>query len=205
MLVLFAHPAFQKSQAHRRLLEAIAELDHITVNGLYEEYPDFNIDVAREQQLLLAHDLIVFQHPLYWYSSPAILKEWLDLVLEFGFAYGENGTALCGKKLLTAISSGGGNEAYRPEGYNRFSIRQFLVPFEQTAVLCGMRYLPPFVAHGMHQDPDEEIMSEYAALYKSLIVALRDRTIDLDQAERHAYLNEAGDLIPKAGEEGTHA
>ena len=61
---------------------------------LYAAYPDFMIDVKREQQLLLDHDIIVLQHPFYWYSSPAIIKEWLDLVLENGWAYGTGGSNL---------------------------------------------------------------------------------------------------------------
>ena len=124
ILILFAHPAYQKSRAQRQLLAAVQDLEAVTINDLYEEYPDFNIDVAREQELLLAHDVVVFQHPFYWYSSPAILKEWQDLVLEYGFAHGSGGTALAGKIALTAISSGGGLDAYGKEGFNEFTIRR---------------------------------------------------------------------------------
>src|SRR6185369_10018305 len=92
VLVLFAHPAFQKSRVHRHLVPAARQVEGITFHDLYEAYPDFQLDVPHEQQLLLAHDVIVFQHPFYWYSCPALLKEWLDLVLEYGFAYGPNGT-----------------------------------------------------------------------------------------------------------------
>ena len=100
ILLTFAHPAYHKSRANRALLEAVQTLDRLTVNDLYETYPDFMIDVPREQELLLSHDVLVFQHPFYWYSSPAHLKEWLDLVLTHGFAYGHEGKALLGKKWL---------------------------------------------------------------------------------------------------------
>ena len=191
ILILFAHPAFQKSRAQRQLLDVVRDLDAVTVNDLYEQYPDFNVDVAREQSLLLEHDVVVFQHPFYWYSSPAILKEWQDLVLEYGFAYGHGGTALAGKIALTAISSGGGFDAYSEKGFNRFTIRQFLVPFEQTARLCGMTYLPPFVAHGLHRNPDPETMEIFAAAYHGLLVSLRDDTLDMKRVADCAYLNEA--------------
>ena len=150
VLILFAHPAFQKSRAQKHLVAATRSLDEVTFHDLYEAYPDFNIDVPHAQHLLRDHDLIVLQHPFYWYSCPTLLKEWLDLVLEYGFAYGHQGTALEGKKVLTVITTGGSQDAYRSDGYNRFTIRQFLAPFEQTAVLCGMRYLPPYVVHGIH-------------------------------------------------------
>ena len=92
VLILFAHPALQKSRVNRRLVAAVQNLENVTINDLYEEYPDFSIDVKREQALLESHDIIIFQHPLYWYSCPALLKEWQDLVLEYGFAYGAQGT-----------------------------------------------------------------------------------------------------------------
>ena len=133
VLILFAHPAFQKSRINRCLLRAVQGLENIRIHDLYEEYPDFQIDVEREQKLLLAHDVIVLQHPFFWYSSPALLKEWQDLVLEYGFAYGVGGTMLAGKRMLSAITTGGSEAAYRRVGYNYFTVREFLTPFEQTA------------------------------------------------------------------------
>jgi glutathione-regulated potassium-efflux system ancillary protein KefG len=78
VLILFAHPVLERSRVNRRLLEAVKDLDGVTIQDLYEAYPTLAIDVQREQDLLLAHDVIVFQHPFYWYSVPAILKEWQD-------------------------------------------------------------------------------------------------------------------------------
>ena len=110
-----------------------------------------DIDVAHEQSLLLDHDVIVFQYPFYWYSTPPILKQWQDLVLEHGWAYGSSGDALEGKSFLSVISAGGGEPAYCSAGYNRFTVRHLLAPLEQTAQLCGMRFLPPFVVFGTHR------------------------------------------------------
>ncbi len=126
-----------------------------------------------KQQLLTSHDLIVFQHPLYWYSSPALLKEWQDLVLEYGFAYGEKGTALQGKRLLSVLSAGGPQDAYTKVGYNRFTLRELLTPFEQTARLCGMEYLTPFVVHNSRALANDEI-ERHAAEYRQRLEALRD-------------------------------
>ena len=108
ILILFAHPALEKSRIHRQLLRGLPELPGVTLNDLYERYPDFDIDIAREQQLLTDHDLVILQHPFYWYSTPALLKQWQDLVLEHGWAYGSQGKALRGKQVLSVISTGGG-------------------------------------------------------------------------------------------------
>jgi len=173
ILILFAHPALEKSRVNRRLIHAVKDLEHVTCHDLYEAYPNFHINVKFEQKLLLSHDIIVFQHPFYWYSSPAILKEWQDLVLEYGFAYGSEGTALQGKKFLTAITTGGSEEAYQPQGHNHFTINQLLTPFEQTARLCGMTYLSPFVIYGTPHLNLIQIDQE-ANNYRQAIAALRD-------------------------------
>lgn len=176
VLILFAHPALEKSRVHRRLIREAYTVEGVTVNDLYEEYPDFQIDVPREQALLLEHDLIVFQHPLYWYSTPAILKQWQDLVLEHGWAYGSRGDALRGKIALSLISTGGAEAAYQPGGFNRHTLAEFLAPIAQTARLCKMVYLPPYVIYGAHRMNDEDIMHA-AARYREVLLALRDERI----------------------------
>ena len=194
VLVLFAHPALRKSRVNRRLVEAARGLDGVVVNDLYQQYPDFDIDVAREQRLLLDHDVVVFQHPFYWYSTPAILKEWQDLVLEHGWAYGQDGHALEGKTLLNVVSTGGPKEAYSEDGANRFTMRQLLAPIEQTARLCGMTYLPPFVVHGTHALTREGIDRE-AADYRRLLEGLQDRRLMVGRAARLDRLNADLDAV----------
>jgi glutathione-regulated potassium-efflux system ancillary protein KefG len=177
ILVLFAHPKRQASVVQRAMLRSIEGLDGVTIADLYAEYPDLDIDVAREQQRLLDHDLIVLQHPFYWYSSPAILKEWQDLVLENGWAYGPGGTRLAGRFLMSAVSAGGSEAAYRNEGRNRFSIMELLAPFNQTAYLCSMAYLTPFVIYAGRR-MTIEMLSTSAEGYRDLILGLRDGLID---------------------------
>ena len=182
VLVQFAHPVFERSRVQRRLLDAIRGMEHLTIRDLYEEYPTLAIDVHREQQLLLEHDVIVFQHPFYWYSAPAILKEWQDLVLEHGWAYGKGGTKLRGKITLNVISTGGPESAYQRSGYNRYTIRELLAPWDQTAHLCGMRYLAPFTVHAaLRVTGDIEVIPSQRE-YRRLIEALRDERIDLERA-----------------------
>lgn len=190
ILILFAHPTLEKSRIHRRLIGELATLPGVTLNDLYEEYPTFDVDIRREQELLLAHDLIIFQHPLFWYSTPALLKQWQDLVLEHGWAYGSTGDALHGKYLMNVITAGGRAEAYRRDGYNRFTLREFLAPIEQTAFLCGMRYLPPLVFHGTHRMGAHDI-DHAAEHYREALLALQQDAFDLDATTEHAYMNDA--------------
>ncbi|WP_234736749.1 glutathione-regulated potassium-efflux system oxidoreductase KefF [Tellurirhabdus bombi] len=189
ILILFAHPALEKSRANQILLRACREVESVTVNDLYEQYPDFDIDVDREQQLLIDHDYIILQHPFYWYSSPAMIKQWEDLVLEHGWAYGREGKALIGKKMLNVLTTGGPKGAYQEEGLNRFTMRQLLAPFDQTAHLCKMIYLPPFVIHGTHRLSLNEI-KQYAARYQRLLTLLANDELDLEEARKRQYLNE---------------
>ena len=171
------------------MAEAIGALDGVTLVDLYAEYPDFQIDIDREQAQLLAHDVIVFQHPLYWYSTPAILKEWQDLVLEHGFAYGTEGTALHGKIFFSALTAGGLEAAYCAEGYNHFTIRELLHPMEQTAMLCGMTYLPPFALFGSRTAFEEGRVNRHVADWVRLLEAVRDKRIDIDSAQSLPQLN----------------
>ncbi|MFC5410174.1 NAD(P)H-dependent oxidoreductase [Larkinella bovis] len=189
VLILFAHPALEKSKTNRILMGACQSVESVTVNDLYEEYPDFDIDVDREQQLLLEHDYIILHHPMYWYSSPAMVKQWQDLVLEHGWAYGREGNALVGKKIFNVITTGGPQRAYAEAGYNRFTIQQFLAPFDQTAYLCKMIYLPPFVVHGTHRLTEAE-MHQYARQYRSLLTLLTTDQVAVEDARKRSYLNE---------------
>jgi glutathione-regulated potassium-efflux system ancillary protein KefG len=177
LLVLFAHPRPRQSVVQRAMLAAITGLTGITVRDLYAVYADFMIDARREQALLVEHDLVVLQHPLYWYSSPAIVKEWLDVVLQEGWAYGPGGTRLRGKFLLNALSTGGPSEAYHSKGRNRFAVRELLAPYDQTAYLCGMGWLEPFVIHAGRK-LDVATLSRKAESYRELLVGLRDGRLD---------------------------
>jgi glutathione-regulated potassium-efflux system ancillary protein KefG len=195
-LVLFAHPALEKSRVHRRLVRGLpalaARTPGLTFHDLYEAYPDFDVDVAAEQARLAAHDLVVVQHPFYWYSAPALLKQWIDLVLEHGWAYGSRGRALDGKRWLTVLTLGGGAQAYCRGGYNRFTVRELLTPFEQTARLCRMRFLPPYAVFGTHRLADAEVEGE-ADRYGRLLAALAaDAVAWPDPEDRPAECPPAG-------------
>lgn len=189
ILINFAHPARSHSKINSALRSAVQNLDDVTVNDLYAHYPDFMIDIKREQALCEAHDVIIFQHPFYWYSTPAIVKEWMDLVLEHGWAYGSTGKALAGKFFIQALSGGGDANSYQREGFNRYTIEELTTPMQATANLCLLTYLPPFTVLGTHRGlPHEEIVA-HAEDYRSLIIALREETLDLNTVKQYPFLN----------------
>jgi putative NADPH-quinone reductase len=157
ILVLYAHPSPAGSRVNRRLAQAAGELSNVTLRDLYETYPDFDIDVQNEQALLAEADLVVFQHPIHWYSMPSLLKEWMDTVLKEGWAYGEDGTALRGKDFWLAATTDGPHEACQESSYHQHKFSVFLPPFEQTARLCGMRWLPPYILHGAHRVDNDTV------------------------------------------------
>ena len=189
ILINFAHPARSRSKINNALRAAIKDLDDVTLNDLYATYPDFLIDIKREQRLCENHDAIIFQHPFYWYSTPAIMKEWLDLVLQHGWAYGSQGKALKGKLFLQAITAGGDDSTYQKDGFNAFTIGELTSPYRATAKLCGLIWLPPFTILGIHKGLSEEKVKAHAEDYRRTVIALRDATLDVEKALQDQYLN----------------
>ena len=198
LITYFAHPGQRFSRSNVAMAMAVRNLSGVTFVDLYEEYPRHDIDVAREQQRLLDHDVILFQFPLYWYSTPSLIKEWQDLVLQHGFAYGHDGDKLAGKTMMLAITAGGPQEAYTAKGYQHYPLRTFLTPLEQTARLCKMRFATPYALYGaLSAEPDGEI-ADHAAGYVSLLTAIRDDTYDFDAADKRDVLG-FDDLPIKTG------
>lgn len=189
VLILFAHPMMEKSRTQVLMADAVRDLKKVFLHDLYEAYPNFDVDVEFEKELLLSHDTIILQHPMYWYSAPALVKQWLDLVLEHGWAYGKKGDKLSGKKMLNALSTGGPQAAYHPEGFNRHTVRQFLAPFEQTARLCKMDYLPPYVVHASHRTSAAEKLAA-AEAYREFVIRLTRNEIDTLSIKEANYSNQ---------------
>lgn len=181
VLVLAAHPDLRLSRANRALLAAARVLaapdaggrNTVEVRDLYALYPDYVIDVPAEQASAARADLVVWLHPVHWYAAPPLMKLWLDEVLTLGWAYGRDGHALRGKDVWLVASTGGDAAAYRPDGYNRYFFDAFLPPYEQTAALCGMRFLPPLVLHGAHHRAPAEL-DAHAAIFRERLAGYPD-------------------------------
>lgn len=189
ILIIFAHPLFEKSNANAALVKQIPQSENITFHDLYQEYPEFDIDMKREQQLLLMHDIIIWHHPMYWYSCPPLLKQWIDIVLEHGWAYGKEGKALQNKRLLQVITTGGRRENYSPTGRDRFTIMQLLEPFYQTVQVCNMTYLPPYVVHGTHVMKNQGY-DECGKEYNRLLQYIENNDLNISELSKYTYFND---------------
>jgi glutathione-regulated potassium-efflux system ancillary protein KefG len=189
ILILFAHPALQKSRINKVLIDGLDNLENVTFHDLYQSYPELEIDIPHEKELLEKHDIIVLHHPFFWYSTPAILKEWQDLVLEHGWAYGSRGNALKDKICFNVITTGGRREAYDPKGHNNFTIRQLLAPIEQTANLCKMIYLPPYVVHGTHSITPESVRQHREELH-DILQDLQQENLNFNDIRSYNYFND---------------
>jgi len=189
ILVIFAHPLLERSRINRSIIRKYQGHANVKFHDLYELYPDFNIDIEFEKESVSDNDILILHHPFYWYSCPPLLKQWLDMVLEVGWAYGPDGNALEGKTMMQVITSGGPKLAYSHEGGNKFTIREFLRPFEQTAALCKMKYLPPFVIHGTHRISNIDL-ADHANQLAGLIGYLSLKDLNDADLSDYQYFND---------------
>ncbi len=189
LLIYYAHPGHSHSRVNRAMAEMASKVEGVTFCDLYATYPRFNIDIDKEQEKLLNHDVFLFQHPLFWYSTPPLVKEWIDLVLEHGFAYGSGGDKLHGKTMMNAISAAGPEEAYTEKGYQHYSLRTFLTPLEQTARLCHMNYSAPYVLYSSLKVNEDQDIPQHVQGYKMLIESIRDDHFDFEKAFSTDVLN----------------
>jgi glutathione-regulated potassium-efflux system ancillary protein KefF len=174
IVLICAHPYPRRSRANAALLQAVRDLHGVEVTMLYDRYPDFAIDVEAEQRALREADAVVWQHPLYWYSVPALLKLWFDKVLALGFAYGPGGTELHGKACQWVVTTGGDFDSYGPQGMHEHPFERFVMPVEQTARFCGMRWQPPLVLHGAHRVSDQALR-DAGVRYRERLISLGAR------------------------------
>ncbi|MWC29142.1 NAD(P)H-dependent oxidoreductase [Paenibacillus sp. MMS18-CY102] len=170
-LVIVAHPNLEVSRVNQRWKEELLRFpNHIAIHEIYKEYPDWNIDVSREQKLLEAYGHIIFQFPLYWYSYPPLLKKWFDDVFAYGWAYGSKGDKLNGKKLGLALSIGDKKENYSPDGSVSFTVDEVMAPFRASARHVGAIALPCHCVFGASFQASDEQINESAQAYIDYIL-----------------------------------
>lgn len=158
VLVIVTHPNMHESRVNKVWMEALKKEDNITVRFLDEIYKENRlIDVNEEKKFLEKAERVVFQFPFYWYSMPALMREYFDKVLEYGWAYGPNGDALKGKEFLVALSVGAPEYSYVGGSYNNFTITELLRPLEATANAIQMIYLPYFALFDIPRLSNEDI------------------------------------------------
>ncbi len=170
--VIHAHPYPGRSRINRALADALSTLADLELRSLYTLYPDFDVDVAAEQKALASAALVVWMHPLYWYSVPGLLKHWFDKVLEFGWAYGDGDGALRGKSCLWVPTAGGGPATFAPGGLHAHPFSSYAAPIEQTARFCGMRWEAPHVVLDA-DDVDDARLAQLAIDLRNRLSAWR--------------------------------
>lgn len=185
ILVLQAHPYPARSRANRALGHAIAGLPGVDIRSLYDLYPDFSIDVEAEQRALAACSVVVWQHPFYWYSAPALLKLWFEKVLSLGWAYGKGGRALVGKRCLWVTTTGSDLDGYATTGIHAHPFEAFVPVMRQTAQFCGMTWLDPIVVHGAHHLSKADLAAA-GARYRARLEALLAESAPAAEASPHA-------------------
>lgn len=173
-LVIITHPDLENSLINKRWIEELQKYpDQYTLHELHGLYPDENIDIEKEQQLVEAHDNIIFQFPFYWFNCPPLLKKWLDKVLLYGWAYGStSGYKLGGKKIALGITAGIDEADYTASGRYKYTLEQLMAPFEVTFNYVKADYKSFFAFYGSEQDTDPERIAQNAKEYVSFIEAL---------------------------------
>lgn len=147
-LMIVAHPNLNISVANKTISEAVKkEYPSLEVRNIMEHSENYIFDIKKEQDILLRHDLIIIQSPMYWFSFPAILKGWIDQVFTYQFAYGSKGNKLKGKFLMPSLTIGQVEENFISGKQN--VIDSLLLPLKKTAEYTGMNYLPPALLFGI--------------------------------------------------------
>jgi len=206
VVVISGHPNLEQSYTNSVILEQLnTDLSSVDIRRLDALYPDYQIDVAAEQKALLDAEVIVLQFPFYWYSTPALLKKWLDDVFSYNFAYGAEGDKLKGKDLFLSFTVGGPEESYDPLGYNHFTVEQLIHPLQQTAYLAGMNFRPPVYTHRMVYIPGvyntlEDVQERAKAHADRLIKQIRD-VVESDEVRIRKFIASwfgQFDLLPES-------
>jgi putative NADPH-quinone reductase len=171
-LIISGHPRLSHSTANRLIIENLINKPGIIVCDILTDYPNGNVDVAAEQNKLIAADLVVLQFPFVWYGMPSHMKSWVEKVFSFGFAFGPGGDKLKNKKLLLSITLGGSSEAYSTEGQHQHPVETFLLPLQLFAKYCGMQYLPPVYSYEMALAPggNNDVIADKASLHAQRVL-----------------------------------
>lgn len=164
VLLIVAHPNLTESKFNKRLLQEAKQLEGLTIHDLYSSSPNGDIDVAAQQALVLEHDTIIFQHPMYWYSVPTLVKKWQEDVLISGWAYGSQ-KSLAGKKIHHVFTTGGAKDTYQAGGHSQFTYDEFLRPLQGLIHWIGAEFIPYYIVDNTHRMTDDEL-EEHANAYR---------------------------------------
>lgn len=191
ILIIYAHPHQDDSVANKAMIAAAQQLKNLTIVDLYAQFPDGKIDIPQQQQLLASHDILIFQFPLYWYSSPALLKQWQDVVLQHGINYGSKISILDNKLFLCAVTAGVDAQELATTGRQETTLSALFSPFDKTFSFCKMQTLPAFLLFDAPNNQAAPQIAQHADAYTQLLIALSEQLLDYSQAQTRDYLNQS--------------
>ena len=134
-LVIVAHPQLANSSTESFLKAAADNENNVMWHELKTPF-----DISQEQELLKSATRIIFQFPLYWYSAPAILKQWLDEVWNSQLT---SSYLLKGRELGIVTTVAHSASAFQPGASQGYTIAEILRPYQALAHAMEMKYLPP--------------------------------------------------------------
>lgn len=168
VLVLLSHPYLESSNVHRNLSQRLAQIENVNVRHI-DSLPTKNthFDAKTEQPLWDEADTIILEFPMYWYHSPASLKQYLDDVLTEDWAY-QNAYSLEGKKLTVLTTTGGVESEYAASGEHGFDLSSVLTPYKSTASFTKMKYIPELVIYAANFLTEAELESEFNRIVQAV-------------------------------------
>ncbi len=167
-LVIVTHPNISQSVINSAWVKELSNhQEKLTVHSICEKYPDLKFDVAAEQELLSKHDEIVFQFPLHWFNVPYALKQYMDQVLTYGWAFGPEGDKMKGKKISFAVSTGGDKNTYE----SGVTLDELLKSVYLSFQFCGCEIASTHVFYGANSAPAEDVLAENAKQYAAAHIA----------------------------------
>ena len=173
VVIISGHPDLKNSVANKTILDEIAaQCPQAEIRKLDELYPDYKFDIKAEQAALEKADVIVFVYPMHWYSTPGLLKLYIDKVMEHGWAYGSQGTALAGKTFLVSVTTGVPEAGFSAKGFVGHTVEELTFSVAKFAEMAKMDCKKIFSVNGMMYVPGVTTDAQKAAL--------------VDKAKQHA-------------------
>ena len=165
VVIICGHPDLKNSLANKTILEKIsAQCPQVEIRKLCELYHYYQFDIKAEQAAIEKADVIIFQYPMNWYGVPGLLKLYIDKVMEHGWAYGSQGTALAGKIFIASITTGVPEAGFSAKGFVGRTVEELTFPVAKFAEMTKMECKKIFSIGGMMYVPGITTDEQKAAL-----------------------------------------
>lgn len=173
VVILLAHPNLRESVANKEMLDAVKDIENVSVYNLYDPKNE-TFDVDEWSRILTDASALIFQFPFHWMSAPYMLKRWEDEVL----TQLAGTPSIVGKPLQVVLTTGSDSEAYRSGGKNRFTVDELLRPYQASAIHSGMMWRTPLVVYGMGNEDPAKNIAQGAIEYKKIVdLLLKDKRL----------------------------